>query len=158
MTPALLAEDVSWTISSPTEGEHVAHHQGWLQSLEAATGVSQDRIETVRAVFEDGSGQMLLAVEGLWVPGAGPDAALNGYVDWMSNQWGRWSREHPDAAPRFESTRLAGKDVVRVHFEDGEAEILYADGSSPQGQTRLKRRRSRRLAALSVAGGRVVGW
>ena len=133
MTPALLAGDVSWSIGSPTEGEHVAHHHGWLQSLEAATGMTQDRIETVSAVFEDGSGQMLLAVEGLWVPGAGPDAVLHGYVDWMSNQWGRWSREHPDEVSRFESARLAGKDVVRVHFEDGEVENLYVDDSSVVG-------------------------
>jgi hypothetical protein len=133
MTARRLPGDVYLTIGSPTEGEHVAHHQGWLQSLEAATGVTQDRIETVRAVLEDESGEMLLSVEGLWVPGAGPDAVLHGYVDWMSNQWGRWSREHPDDAPRFESARVVGKDVVRVHFEDGEAEILYADGSSVVG-------------------------
>ena len=130
MTARRLPGDVYWTIGSPTEGEHVAHHQGWLQSLEAATGVTQDRIETVRAVFEDESGEMLLSVEGLWVPGAGPDAVLHGYVDWMSNQWGRWSREHPDDAPRFESARVVGKDVVRVHLEDGEVETLHADGSS----------------------------
>ena len=137
MTPVWLARDVRWSIGSPTEGDHVAHHRGWLQSLEAATGVTQDRIETVRAVFEDGSGdgsgQMLLTVEGLSVPGASLDAVLHGYIDWMSNQWGRWPHEHPDAAPRFESIRLAGKDVVRVGFEDGEAEILYADDSSVVG-------------------------
>lgn len=125
--------DAYWTIGSPTQGEHVAHHSGWLRQVEIATGVNRDRIETVRAVFEDGSGEMLLTVEGLHVPGAGSDAVFQGYLDWMSNQWGRWSREHPDEAPRFESARLAERDIVRVHFEDGETEILYADGASVVG-------------------------
>jgi hypothetical protein len=133
MTGARPPGNVTWTIGSPTEGDHVAHHSGWLQSLETATGVTRDRIETVRVVFEDGSGQMLLTVEGLHVPGADPDAVLDGYLDWMSNQWGRWSREHPGDAPRLESARVAGRDVVRVHFEDDEAEILYVDGSSVVG-------------------------
>jgi hypothetical protein len=133
MTRARPPGDVTWTIGSPTEGDHVAHHSGWLQSLETATGVDRDRIETVRAVFENGSGQMLLTVEGLHVPGASSDAVLNGYLDWMSNQWGRWSREHPDDGPRAESARVVGRDIVRVRFEDDETEILYVDGSSVVG-------------------------
>ena len=46
----------SW---SPTKGDHVAHHRGWLSSLETASGVTQDRIETLRTYWSRTSSSLL---------------------------------------------------------------------------------------------------
>lgn len=104
-------------------GDDAASTQAMVEVL----GIPPEQVTIPDHHYESEDGEVLLAVDGIWAPGATTETVLEALLAWLADDWDR----RYEAAPSFDEMDIGGRDVLAVTFgADGATEYIHASGDS----------------------------